>query len=59
MVSEYSTLVERLPVYYFNFTLPEADIEYLNNRRLAEEELYVEEIEKITQDFSLYKLKRR
>lgn len=52
----YSKLAELMPVYYYNFKLSEADIEYLNSRRLSEFDLRIEEISRISQDFSLYKI---
>ncbi len=58
MVAIYSRLINYLPVYYYNFTLPEDSINYLNNRRLAEVGLRIEKIKSITPDFSLYKLKK-
>lgn len=58
MVSQYARLVNYLPVYYYNFTLPEKDIEYLNTKRLKEFGLSIEEIEKINNDFTLYRLKK-
>ncbi|MDP2736567.1 MAG: glycosyltransferase family 39 protein, partial [bacterium] len=36
MIKEYANLVNYLPVYYYNFTFPERDMDYLNNRRLPE-----------------------
>ena len=58
MVEKYANLVNYLPVYYYNFTLPQKDIDYLNNRRLKEVGLQIEEIKKVTQDFTLYKLEK-
>jgi hypothetical protein len=52
----YSRLVEHIPVYYYNFTFPEKDIKYLNERKLKDVNLQIESIEKITDDFSLYRL---
>ncbi|MFH0891292.1 MAG: glycosyltransferase family 39 protein [Candidatus Falkowbacteria bacterium] len=56
MVSRYSRLARFLPLYYYNFVLPEKDIEYLNTRRLGEAGLSIEKIENITEDFALYRL---
>ena len=56
MNSQYAALAERLPLYYYNFTFPEQDINYLNNRKLAEFGLRIMPVEKITKDFTLYKL---
>ncbi len=56
MVAKYANLVELLPVYYYNFTLPQKDIDYLNSKRLAEAGLGIEKIQQITSDFTLYRL---
>ncbi|MFH1522651.1 MAG: glycosyltransferase family 39 protein [Patescibacteria group bacterium] len=56
MNSHYSKLVNYIPLYYYNFTLRDIDIEYLNNRKLAEVGLRIEEVKRITDDFTLYKL---
>jgi len=56
MVVEYANLVKLLPVYYYNFTLPQRDIDYLNNKRLAEAGLGIEKIQQVTSDFTLYRL---
>lgn len=56
MVTEYANLTKHLPVYYYNFTLPEKDLNYLNERRLPPAGLRIEAVKKITDDFTLYKL---
>ncbi len=56
MVQEYANLVKLLPVYYYNFSLPEKDIKYLNQKRLYEAGLQIEKVKQITSDFSLYRL---
>lgn len=56
MVEQYAHLADYLPLYYYNFTLPQKDIDYLNSRRLAEVGLGLEKVEKITEDFTLYKI---
>lgn len=50
-------LVKYYPVYYYNFSLKDEDILYLNDRRLAEYGLQIEMIKKINNNFSLYELK--
>lgn len=55
MVKNYEKLVNIAPVYYYNFTLPEKDFDYLNNRRLMEFNLRIEKVKEINA-FSLYKL---
>jgi hypothetical protein len=56
MNANYSHIASLLPLYYYNFNLPEKDIDYLNDRRLAEVGLNISEVQKITKDFTLYKL---
>ncbi|MFA4941785.1 MAG: glycosyltransferase family 39 protein [Patescibacteria group bacterium] len=56
MNNNYAKLAEHLPVYYYNFTFPEKDIKYLNERKLKDVNLQIEPIEKITNDFTLYRL---
>lgn len=58
MIAEYAKLADHLPVYYYNFTLPKKDFEYLNGPKLLQFGLQMEEVEKISKDFSLYRLKR-
>lgn len=50
----YAQLINYAPVYYYNFTFPQASIDYLNNKRLKEAGMGIKEVEKITEDFSLY-----
>jgi hypothetical protein len=59
MLNEYSKIADLLPLYYFNFTFPEKDIEYLNNKRLAEFSLEIEEVGKVGNDFTLYRLEKK
>lgn len=56
MNRNYAKLVNYLPVYYYNFTLPEKDVDYLNNRRLKDFGLQIKLVENINETFSLYKL---
>ena len=56
MTKEYAVLTQYLPVYYYNFTFPEKDINYLNNKRLPEFGLQITPVGQITRDFTLYKL---
>lgn len=56
MVDKYAVLAGYLPVYYYNFSLGESDIKYLNEKRLFESGLNIEKVKKITPDFTLYKL---
>ncbi|MFA7050373.1 MAG: hypothetical protein WC164_04685 [Patescibacteria group bacterium] len=56
MNRNYSRLVDYLPVYYFNFTFPEKDLEYLNSRRLKDFDLQIELVAEVNETFSLYRL---
>ena len=58
MVEQYAKLAELIPVYYYNFTFPEKDFKYLNERRLPPAGLGIMEVKKITDDFTLYRLMR-
>lgn len=49
-----SKLVDHYPVYYYNFSFGDLDIEYLNTRKLLEYDLNIEHIFKQGK-FSLYK----
>lgn len=44
------------PIYYFNFTYPEADLNYLNSRRLPEYGLQLKPVKFITRQFTLYQI---
>ncbi len=59
MIKQYATLTKYLPVYYYNFTFPEKDYNYLNDKKLAKFNLKIEIMEKVTKDFSLYRLTSR
>jgi hypothetical protein len=59
MIAEYANLVKLLPVYYYNFTFPEKDLAYLNERRLAEAGLGIAPVRRVSGDFTLYKLFER
>lgn len=52
----YSQLAQKVPVYYYNFSFPQKDIDYLNNSKLAKFNLNISLVKKIDQTFSLYKL---
>jgi hypothetical protein len=52
----YSQVAKKLPVYYFNFTFPEKDINYLNERKLPEHNMNIRLKEEISSEFSLYEL---
>ncbi|MCF7820628.1 MAG: hypothetical protein K9M44_04130 [Candidatus Pacebacteria bacterium] len=52
----YAVVAKSLPLYYFNFTFPEKDFNYLNQRKLAEVGLCLQKVKDIGEDFSLYRL---
>ncbi|MBD3247682.1 hypothetical protein GF382_00130 [Candidatus Falkowbacteria bacterium] len=54
----YSRLIDYLPVYYYSFTFPTKDFDYLNNKKLKEFGIRLERVKKITEDFTLYRLYR-
>jgi len=56
MIKEYAVLTQYLPVYYYNFTFPERDINYLNNKKLPNFGLKIEVVAEVTKDFTLYRL---
>ncbi|MBU0722197.1 glycosyltransferase family 39 protein [Patescibacteria group bacterium] len=56
MIKQYAVLAQYLPIYYYNFTFPERDINYLNNRKLSLLGLQIKAVAQITKDFTLYKL---
>jgi len=56
MNRRYALLVKSLPLYYYNFTFPESDLKYLNERKLAEVGLGIELVEKTDADFTLYRI---
>ncbi len=56
MTRKYASLIKYLPVYYYNFTFPEKDFNYLNNKRLPEFGLKIETAAVISENFTLYKL---
>jgi len=58
MNKRYAILTDYLPVYYYNFTLREEDIDYLNNRKLKEADLKIKKIKQINNSFTLYQLKK-
>ncbi len=59
MIERYSRIAERLPLYYFNFSFSDEDLEYLNSRRLKEYDLNIKKTKRINSDFSLYRLNLR
>lgn len=59
MIANYAKIAEFLPVYYYNFTLPPEAVEYLNQGRLREAGLILEEEERMDDSFTLYRLRLR
>ncbi|MFA5420676.1 MAG: hypothetical protein WC280_01450 [Patescibacteria group bacterium] len=56
MNRNYFNLTKYIPVYYYNFTFPEKDMDYLNSRRLKDFNLQIELISNINETFSLYRI---
>jgi len=49
-------LIKYYPVYYYNFYLNQADLDYLNSRKLDKYNLRMELVKKMNAKFGLYKL---
>jgi hypothetical protein len=58
MIAAYARVAERLPMYYYNFTYPEATVNHLNRGPLGKVNLRMEKVKMITDDFTLYKFVR-
>lgn len=58
MIERYSRIAENLPLYYFNFSLRQEDLDYLNSGRLGGFGLEIQEVKQISPDFTLYKLRQ-
>jgi len=58
MITRYYRIASYVPLYYYNFRLPQKDINYLNKRRLAEFDLSIEEVSRISGDFTLYRIEK-
>ena len=56
MIAIYARVADYLPVYYYNFTFPEKDLEYLNTRRLKEYNLEIDPVDEVAPGFTLYRL---
>ena len=52
----YAQLAKVAPVYYYNFSFAQKDLDYLNNTKLAKVGLSISFAKKIDQNFSLYRL---
>ena len=52
----YSRLAAKLPVYYYNFKFSDKDLAHLNASRLADLNLEIVFVKRISREFSLYKL---
>ncbi|MFH0840503.1 MAG: glycosyltransferase family 39 protein, partial [bacterium] len=55
----FAKAVKLMPVYYYSFTFPENDFNYLNSSLLRSTGLGIRPIKEITEDFTLYKLEER
>ena len=58
MVREYAKIASKVPVYYYNFRLPKASVDYLNNGVLRKHGLKLKLIENVG-EFGLYRLSAR
>ncbi len=56
LLTAVSKLAQYYPVYYYNFYLNEADVNYLNERKLPDYNLEMKIIKKINSTFGLYQL---
>ncbi|MFH1482347.1 MAG: glycosyltransferase family 39 protein [Patescibacteria group bacterium] len=54
----YAKLARVFPVYYYNFSFKEKDLNYLNNSKLSKLNIKLKPITKIGEEFTLYKLER-
>ncbi len=58
ILKEGEKLVKFYPLYYYNFSLREKDLDYLNRRKLNIYHLKIELVKKIDKHFSLYRIKQ-
>jgi hypothetical protein len=56
MNARYKKIVNLLPIYYFNFTFPAKDFQYLNDSKLKSAGLSIKKIKQVDSIFTLYKL---
>lgn len=56
MIKNYAIIAKDSPVYYYNFTLPNKDLIYLNEKRLRQYKLQLLPVVAVKNDFTLYKL---
>jgi 4-amino-4-deoxy-L-arabinose transferase-like glycosyltransferase len=56
MIRQYAKLVNYIPVYYFNFTLPPKDFNYLNDRRLKQFGIGLVKVKSVEGGFTLYRV---
>lgn len=59
LIKIYENVANELPLYYYNFTLPEESVNYLNTKRLRENGLRIDKIEEINNNFTLYKINKK
>lgn len=52
----YAKLAKYVPLYYYNFTFGQKDLDYLNKTKLAKAGLKIKQIKKVNENFTLYKL---
>ncbi len=57
MIYDYAELAKFIPVYYYNFTFPKKDFDYLNDKRLAPDGIGIKKVASVD-EFTLYKIER-
>jgi hypothetical protein len=57
MIDIYANIIDKMPLYYIDFSLRDKDIKYLNERRLKEYDITIERKGLLNKDFDLYRLK--
>lgn len=58
MLVRYQKLAKFIPVYYYNFTFPQKDFDYLNSGKLQQAGLVLKKIKPTDPVFTLYKLEK-
>jgi hypothetical protein len=58
MLLRYQRLAKFIPVYYYNFTFPQKDFDYLNSGKLQQAGLVLKKIKPTDTVFTLYKLEK-
>lgn len=58
LLQKYRLIVDFLPLYYYNFSFPEKDMTFLNEKRLPPFGLKIVPIQNIGKGFTLYRLQK-